>query len=110
MDDPPVVTVVINPENINPDRYVKIGEEHTRPLEMKPSYLYVKDTVRPTYALRDDTAAIKNGEKTVITAPLPLMPIYKGMPGASMLAEILFKNTNIISHFIDRLNSWSIWE
>lgn len=91
MNDLPVATVVINPENIDLDRYVKIGEEHTRTLEMNPGYLYVKDTVRPTYALKDDTAAVENGEKTVITAPLPLMPIYKGMPGASMLAEILLQ-------------------
>ena len=91
MDDLPVVTVVIEPEGLDPDKYVKIDEEHTRTLEMKPGYLYVKDTVRPTYALKDDTEAIENGRKTVITAPMPLMPIYKGMPGASMLAEVLLQ-------------------
>lgn len=52
MDNLPVVTVVIEPENVDLSRYVKIGEEHTRTLEMKPGYLYVKDTVRPTYALK----------------------------------------------------------
>lgn len=51
----------------------------------------MKDTVRPTYALKDDTQAIENGEKAVITAPMPLMPIYKGMPGASMLTEMLLQ-------------------
>ena len=35
--------------------------------------------------------AVDNGEKAVITAPMPLMPIYKGMPGASMLAEVLLQ-------------------
>ncbi|MCS2305091.1 transposase [Bacteroides ovatus] len=34
---------------------------------------------------------VDNGEKAVITAPMPLMPIYKGMPGASMLAEVLLQ-------------------
>ncbi|GAB6119717.1 IS66 family transposase [Dysgonomonas termitidis] len=91
MDDLPVVTVIINPEGIDLDDYVKIGEEHTRTLEMKPGYLYVKDTVRPTYALKDSRDAEERGEKTVVTAPLPLMPIYKGMPGASMLAEVLLQ-------------------
>ena len=86
MDNLPVVTVVIEPENVDLSRYVKIGEEHTRTLEMKPGYLYVKDTVRPTYALKNEMEAVDNGEKAVITAPMPLMPIYKGMPGASMLA------------------------
>ena len=91
MDDLPVVTVIIEPENLDLDKYVKIGEEHTRTLEMKPGYLYVKDTVRPTYAIKDETEAIENGKRMVVTAPLPLMPIYKGMPGASMLAEILLQ-------------------
>lgn len=91
MDNLPVVTVVIEPENVDLSRYVKIGEEHTRTLEMKPGYLYVKDTVRPTYALKNEMEAVDNGEKAVITAPMPLMPIYKGMPGASMLAEVLLQ-------------------
>ena len=91
MNNLPVVTVVIEPENVDLSRYVKIGEEHTRTLEMKPGYLYVKDTVRPTYALKNEMEAVDNGEKAVITAPMPLMPIYKGMPGASMLAEVLLQ-------------------
>ena len=41
MDDLPVVTVVIEPEDLDLGKYVKIGEEHTRTLEMKPGYLYV---------------------------------------------------------------------
>lgn len=36
MDDLPVVTVIIEPEGLDPDKYVKIDEEHTRMLEMKP--------------------------------------------------------------------------
>ena len=91
MDNLPVVTVVIESENVDLSRYVKIVEGHTRTLEMKPGYLYVKDTVRPTYALKNEMEAVDNGEKAVITAPMPLMPIYKGMPGASMLAEVLLQ-------------------
>ena len=33
MNNLPVVTVVIEPENVDLSRYVKIGEEHTRTLE-----------------------------------------------------------------------------
>ena len=63
----------------------------------------MKDTVRPTYALKMKMEAVDNGEKAVITAPMPLMPIYKGMPGASMLAEVLFyRNTNIMSRSTDK--------
>ena len=58
---------------------------------MPPALVDVKDTVRPTYAIKDETEAVENGKRMVVTAPLPLMPIYKGMPGASMLAEILLQ-------------------
>lgn len=57
MDDLPVVTVIINPEGFDLDNYVKIGEEHTRTLEMKPGYLYVKDTVAPP--TRSGTAGMR---------------------------------------------------
>ena len=76
---------------------------------MKPGYLYVKDTVRPTYAIKDETEAIENGKRMVVTAPLPLMPIYKGMPGASMLAEILLQKYEYHVPFY-RSSNWNIWE
>lgn len=110
MDDLPVVTVVIEPEDLDLGKYVKIGEEHTRTLEMKPGYLYVKDTVRPTYAIKDETEAIENGKRMVVTAPLPLMPIYKGMPGASMLAEILLQKYEYHFRFTGRSSNRNIWE
>lgn len=102
MDNLPVITVVIEPENVDLSRYVKIGEEHTRTLEMKPGYLYVKDTVRPTYALKNEMEAVDNGEKAVITAPMPLMPIYKVCPGLPCSLRSFYRNTNIISRSTDK--------
>ena len=61
----PVAASSSKPQNLDLDKYVKIGEEHTRTLEMKPGYLYVKDTVRPTYAIKDETEAIENGKRMV---------------------------------------------
>ncbi|WP_437434887.1 hypothetical protein [Bacteroides thetaiotaomicron] len=58
---------------------------------MEPGYLYVKDTVRPTYALKNEVEPVDNGEKTVITAPKPMKPIDKGLSGASMLDEVLLQ-------------------
>ena len=69
---------------------------------MKPGYLYVKDTVRPTYALKNEMEAVDNGEKAVITAPMPLMPIYKGMPGLPCSLRSFYRNTNIMSRSTDK--------
>jgi hypothetical protein len=51
--------------------------------------LYVKELVRPKYVLKDNAAPAADSTPGVIIAPLPLLPIYKGLPGASLLAEIL---------------------
>lgn len=87
-DGLPVVEVIIEPDGLDFTKYRKIGEEHTKTLEIVPGKVYVKDTIRPKYALIDPQDVESKG---VIIAPMPLMPIYKGMPGASMLAEILLQ-------------------
>lgn len=90
MDRLPVLKrEVIEPEGgVDLSRYRRIGEEVTRTLECEPGKLYVKETVRPKYGLIDPTEPAGKGEGVLI-APMPLMPIYKGIPGASMLTEIL---------------------
>jgi transposase len=87
----PVVEVVIEPEDIDVEKYKRIGEERTRTLEFEPGKLYVKEIIRPKYGLRDNTALPEEGKSSVIIADLPLLPIYKGLPGASMLTEILLQ-------------------
>lgn len=89
--DLPVVEVVIEPENIDLEKYRRIGDERTRTLEFEPGRLYVKEIVRPKYGLIDNTMPVEKGESGVVIAPLPLLPIYKGLPGASLLAEILLQ-------------------
>lgn len=91
LDNLPVVSVIINPENIDLNNYVKIGEERTRTLELKPGYLYVKEIIRPTYAIKTSNYEVENESSQVVTASLPLMPIYKGMAGCSLLSEILLQ-------------------
>lgn len=81
---------VIEPEGIDYDRYVKIGEEVTKMVEHQPGKLYVVEIVRPKYGLKDTTEAVEQG-KGVMIAPMPLLPIYKGIAGASLLAEILLQ-------------------
>jgi len=91
LENLPVVEEVIEPEGVDLLKYKRIGEERTRTLEFEPGRLYVKEIVRPKYGLKDNTAIPEDGNRSVLIAPLPLLPIYKGLPGASMLAEILLQ-------------------
>lgn len=87
----PVIEILLEPEGVDTDRYVRIGEEHTRTLEFEPGKLYVKDLIRPKYGLRSSVDLPTEGNRGVLIAPLPLLPIYKGLPGATLLAEILLQ-------------------
>ena len=87
---PVLETVIHEPENIDLSRYRRIGEEITYVVEHKPGKLYRVAHVRPKYGLINTTEAVERG-KSVLIAPLPLFPIYKGVPGASLLAEILLQ-------------------
>ncbi len=87
----PVIEEIIEPEGVDKTRYKRIGEERTRTLEFKPGELYVKEIVRPKYGLKDNLAPSSGDTPGVMIAPLPLLPIYKGLPGASLLAEILLQ-------------------
>ena len=91
LENLPVVEVIIEPEDVDFTKYKRIGEERTRTLEFEPGRLYVKEIVRPKYGLRDNTSPPDDGKSSVLIAPLPLLPIYKGLPGASMLTEILLQ-------------------
>lgn len=73
---------VIMPEGDLSD-YSKIGEEVTEVLEYEAPKFYVRKIVRPKYAKKD--------KSTVIIARLPSLPIEKGIPGASLLANILIE-------------------
>lgn len=92
MEDLPVLErVVIEPDGIDLNLYKKIGEEVTRVVEHKPGQLYIKEIVRPKYGLKDNTALPPSGKKSVEIAAMPLLPIYKGIPGPTLLAEILLQ-------------------
>ena len=87
----PVVEVIVEPDNVDLNRYRRIGEERTRTLEFEPGKLYVKETVRPKYGLKNNLSLPKEGESGVIIAPLPPSPIYKCPAGPSLPAEILLQ-------------------
>lgn len=79
---------VIEPEGIDTESCVKIGEKITEVLEYTPGKFYVDKTVRPVYKKPDDQ---------VVVAELPTQVIPKSNAGASLLAYLL------VSKFIDHL-------
>ena len=92
MEDLPVLErEVIEPEGIDLSLYRKMGEEVTRIVKHQPGMLYVKEIVRPKYGLKDNTTLPAKGQSSVLVAPMPLLPIYKGIADATLLTEILLQ-------------------
>lgn len=84
----PRIEEIIEPDNI-PTGSVKIGEEITELLEVKPLTIFVRRIIRPKYALPQ--------ERGIAIANLPSLPIPKANASTSLLAFIL------ISKFVDHL-------
>ena len=92
MEDLPVLEqVILTPDNLDRNLYKKIGEEVTRIVEHKPGQLYIKEIIREKWGLKDNTSIAPKGMSGVLIAPMPLLPIYKGIAGASLLSEILLQ-------------------
>ena len=92
MEDLPVLEqVILIPDNLDTNLYKKIGQEVTRIVEHKPGQLYIKEIIREKWGLKDNTSVAPKGMSGVRIAPMPLLPIYKGIAGASLLAEILLQ-------------------
>lgn len=92
LEDLPVLeTEVVEPEGVDLFLYRKSGEEVTRVVKHKPGMLYVKEIIRPKYALKDNTQLPPEGQKGVEIAPMPLMPVDKCIADTGLLAEILLQ-------------------
>ena len=92
MKDLPVLKqTVLEPGGLDLTLYKRLGEEVTSVVELEPGRLYIHEYIRPKYVLRDNTALPPAGQKGVELAPMPLLPIYKGIAGATLLAEILLQ-------------------
>lgn len=85
---PLLETRVIEPQGVDLSRYRRIGEEVTTLMGFEPGKYYRIAVVRPKYGLIDPTEPVERG-KGVIIAPMPKFPIYKGVPDASLLSEIV---------------------
>jgi transposase len=74
------VVETIEPENL-PEGSKKIGEEITEVLEITPAKVYVRQIVRPKYALPQEAG--------ISIANLPSLPLYRSNVGASLLAWLI---------------------
>jgi len=90
-DDLPVESTVIDlPEKEKIENELgkpleRIGEEVTQKLAHKPGSYYIKEIIRPKYAVE------LNGESTIMTADLPDSIISKCRVDESFLADVLTK-------------------
>ena len=92
MEDLPVLEqVILTPDNLDKNLYKKIGQEVTRIVEHKPGQLYIREIIREKWGLKDNISIVPKGTAAVLIAPMPLLPIYKGIAGASLLSEILLQ-------------------
>lgn len=74
--------IVLEPKEIqNGECWIKIGEEVTEELDMKPAKFFRRLFVRPKYVNR-------KSDKIAI-APLPARLIEKGMPGPGLLTQVV---------------------
>ena len=76
--------IVLKPEGID-DTYKKIGEEVTRVVKYIPAQLGIVEYVREKYVKYNEDKT----ESTFAIAPMPLLPIYKGIAHPTLLSEIL---------------------
>lgn len=76
--------IVLKPEGID-DTYKKIGEEVTRVVKYIPAQLGIVEYVREKYVKYNEDKT----ENTFAIAPMPLLPIYKGIAHPTLLSEIL---------------------
>lgn len=87
-------TEVIEPEGID-QNWVRIGQEVTEILEHKPGELFVRQIIRPKYALKQqlqkeqEQAEGEEQQENIKIASLPLLPLPRSNAGASLLADIL---------------------
>lgn len=92
LEDLPVLeTIRLKPEGIDENLYKKIGEEVTRIVEHEPGKLYIKEIIREKWGLRNNVILPNPGMSSVLIKPMPLLPIYKGIAGPTLLAEILLQ-------------------
>jgi transposase len=68
--------------------YIEIGTEYSDRLEMLPAALYISRIIRHKVISASDSEKHPE-ERNIMIAPMPVMPIDKGMAGATILTELI---------------------
>jgi transposase len=84
-EDLPRIEEHIYPENIDTENCVELQPEITEVLEKEPAKYYVRRIIRHKYALKNNAS---DEQSSIITAPMPVLPIAKSYAGASILGDI----------------------
>lgn len=97
------VTEVIVPKDL-PEGSIKIGEEITEVLEIKPSEIFVRRIVREKYIIANPIKTEDfDSDKVIVTPDLPSdLPLFASNAGAGLLAHL------IVSKFVDHLPFYRI--
>ena len=89
----PVEETVLEPEEDTTGMEC-IGKEVTDQLELVPARLFIKRYIRPKYIKPGDEKTLT---QTGVIAPLPELPIEKGIAGPGLLAQIM------VDKYVDHL-------
>ena len=93
-----------NWENIDLERYRRIGEEITYVVEHKPGKLYRVAHVRPKYGLINSAEIVERGKSVLICSPY-----IKAFPEQVFWPKSSCRNMNTTCHSTARSSSWRIW-
>lgn len=77
---------VIEPQNIDADNLIKIGEDVSERLMLDPSKFWVERTVRPIYKIKHNEQALST---TIVQAPAQKGILPGCMAGESLLSQII---------------------
>jgi transposase len=82
----------IYPKNIDLTRCTELTPEITEVLERDPARWYVRQIIRHKYVVKTESTSSDNTtsvNQTIVTAPMPLLPIPKSYAGATVLADMM---------------------
>lgn len=102
---PVLETVVHEPENVDLERYRRIGEEITYVVEHQPGKLYRVAHVRPKYGLINPAEIVERA----LLPPCLCSPYIEAFSEQVFWPKSSCRNMNTTCHSTARSSSWRIW-
>lgn len=93
-DTLPRVEEHVYPDHIDPSACTELAPEITEVLEFEPGKCFVRRIIRHKYVLKNKDI---QGDASIITPELPVLPLAKSYASASLLAELM------IGKYVDHL-------